>query len=180
MLRLIWWIKPLSALAMILAAACGTANAQTRPLVAVGEGVVDWIPIPKEMGGRGPAVHTADGVGTLLGLHHARGVVRVDEFTSPLTARFSSAEPVVFRARDGDELHMNYAGNVELIPLTETTFISVWDAVFTPVLGSSTGRFRRVTGGSARFLAVTEPFELADTDVRYGWVGDGSLVFGRP
>ena len=86
--------------------------------------------------------------------------------------------PVVFTAANGDELHFDYAGTVELVPLGGDLFMTVWVAEFTPAAGS-TGRFANVIGGSFIMTAVTDPFALGDTDIAYTWEGSGTLVFRR-
>ena len=111
--------------------------------------------------------------------YHAEGLVRLDHFTGPTTADFSSEVPVVFTAANGDELHFDYAGTVELVPLGGDLFVTVWVAPFTPAAGS-TGRFADVIGGSFIMTAVTDPFAvLGDTDIAYTWEGSGTLVFRR-
>ena len=127
---------------------------------------MDFIPLAEGLS----APHDADGTATHLGRYHAEGLVRLDHFTGPTTAEFSSAVPVVFTAANGDELHFDYAGTVELIPLGGGLFVTVWVAEFTPAAGS-TGRFAKVIGGSFVMTAVTDPFALGDTDIAYAWEG---------
>jgi hypothetical protein len=172
------WTQALIAAAAVLIVACSSAQAQVKPFKATGSGFADWLPIPVALGGRGPAFHDADGTATELGNYHAEGVVQIDEFTGPLTATFSSQVPVVFTAANGDELHLHYAGTVELIPVSATEFISVWVADFTPADGS-TGRFANVIDASITFTAITEPFELADTNIAYSWEGKGTIEFAK-
>lgn len=151
----------------------GRAHAQVEPFKVTGQGTVDFIPlIPGQA-----APHDADGTATHLGRYHAEGLVRLDQFTGPTTAEFSSAEPVVFTAANGDELHFDYAGMVELVPLGGGLFVTVWVAEFTPAAGS-TGRFAKVIGGSFIMTAVTEPFVLGSADpVGYSWSGEGWIEF---
>jgi hypothetical protein len=156
------------------ALAPGRAYAQVEPFKVSGKGIVDFIPL---MPGQA-APHDADGTATHLGRYYAEGLVRLDHFSGPTTAEFSSAVPVVFTAANGDELHFDYAGTVELIPLAGDMFITVWVAEFTPA-AESTGRFAKVVGGSFIMTAVTEPFALGDTDIAYAWEGSGSLEFHR-
>src|SRR5262249_54103661 len=122
------------------------------------------------------APHDADGTATHLGRYHAEGLVRLDHFTSPTTAEFSSAEPVVFTAANGDDLLFNYAGTVTLIPLDGGLFMTVWVAELTPAAGS-TGRFAKVTGGRFIMTAVTAPFAPGDTDIADSGSGNSSLEF---
>jgi hypothetical protein len=147
---------------LAVALAPGRAHAQVEPFKVSGSGIVDFIPlIPGQA-----APHDADGTATHLGRYHAEGLVRLDGFTSPTTAEFSSAVPVVFTAANGDELHFDYAGTVELVPLGGGLFATVWVAEFTPAVGS-TGRFANVIGGSFIMTVVTDPFALGDTDIAY-------------
>jgi hypothetical protein len=152
----------------------GRAQAQVEPFHVSGSGIVAFIPLVEGLS----APHDADGTATHLGRYHAEGLVRLDHFTGPTTADFSSAVPVVFTAANGDELHFDYAGTVELIPLGGGLFVTVWVAEFTPAAGS-TGRFANVIGGSFIMTAVTEPFALGDTDIAYEWEGNGTLEFHR-
>lgn len=160
--------------ALAAALAPGRAHAQVEPFKVSGRGIVDFIPLTPGQA----APHDADGTATHLGRYHAEGLVRLDGFTSLTTAGFSSAAPVVFRAANGDELHFDYAGAVELIPLDGDLFMTVWFAEFTPAAGS-TGRFAKVIGGSFIMTAVTAPFALGEADVAYEWEGSGTLEFRR-
>ena len=167
-------IATLSLCTFITVLAPARVHAQVEPFQVSGQGIVDFIPlIPGQA-----APHDADGTATHLGRYHAEGLVRLDHFTGPTTADFSSAVPVVFTAANGDELHFDYAGTVELIPLGGGLFRTVWVAEFTPAAGS-TGRFAKVVGGSFIMTAVTDPFAPGDTDIPYEWQGSGTLEFRR-
>ena len=167
-------ITSLALCALAAALAPERAHAQVEPFQVSGRGVVDFIPLAEGLS----APHDADGTATHLGHYHAEGLVRLDHFTGPTTAAFSSAVPVVFTAADGDELRIDYAGTVELVPLGGGRFVTVWVAEFTPAAGS-TGRFAKVIGGSFIMTAVTEPFAFGDTDIAYAWSGSGTLEFRR-
>ena len=167
-------IATLSLCAFITALAPARVQAQVEPFKVSGSGIVDFIPLAEGLA----APHDADGTATHLGRYHAEGLVRLDHFTGPTTAEFSSAEPVVFVAANGDELHFDYAGTVELIPLDGGLFMTVWVAEFTPATGS-TGRFAKVTGGRFVMTAVTDPFTLGEENIPYSWEGSGTLVFSR-
>jgi hypothetical protein len=167
-------IATLSLCAIITVLAPTRVQAQVEPFKVSGSGIVDFIP---QHGGP-PAPHDADGTATHLGRYHAEGLVQLDDSTGPMTWEFSSAEPVVFTAANGDELRFDYAGTVELVPLGGGLFMTVWVAEFTPAAGS-TGRFAKVTGGSFIMTAITEPFALGDTDIAYEWEGSGTLEFRR-
>jgi hypothetical protein len=166
-------IVTLTLCALASALAPCRAHAQVEPFKVSGRGIVDFIPlIPGQA-----APHDADGTATHLGRYHAEGLVRLDHFTGPTTAEFSSAEPVVFTASNGDELHFDYAGTVQLIPLGGDLYVTVWVAEFTPAAGS-TGRLAKVVGGSFIMTAVTEPFVLGSADpVGYTWSGEGWIGF---
>jgi hypothetical protein len=172
-------MKSTATVAFILCALAGglapcRAHAQVEPFHVSGSGIVDFIPLAEGLS----APHDADGTATHLGRYHAEGLVRLDHFTGPTTADFSSAVPVVFTAANGDELHFDYAGTVELVPLGGDLFMTVWVAEFTPAAGSK-GRFADVIGGSFIMTAVTDPFAPGDTDIAYTWEGSGTLVFRR-
>jgi hypothetical protein len=167
-------IATLSLCAFITVLAPARVQAQVEPLKVSGSGIVDFIPQP----GGPPAPHDADGTATHLGRYHAEGLVRLDDLTTPTTGEFSSAEPVVFTAANGDELHFDYAGTVQLISLGGGLYMTVWVAEFTPAAGS-TGRFAKVTGGSFIMTAVTDPFTLGEEKIPYSWEGSGTLVFSR-
>jgi hypothetical protein len=157
-----------------LALAPSGAQAQIEPFKVTGSAIVDFIPLVEGQA----AHHDADGTATHMGRYHAEGLVRLDHFTGPTTADFSSAVPYVFTAANGDELHFDYVGTVELIPVSGDMLITVWVAEFRPAAGS-TGRFAKVIGGSFIMTAVTEPFALGDTDIAYMWEGSGHLEFRR-
>lgn len=170
---------------MALLMASGAAEAQVKPFKITGGGVVDYIPITLN----DPVFHWAVGTATHVGAYYGDAKVQLLGFTSPTTAEFSSAEPFVMTAANGDHLAFHYGrvdfdakapGVVELIPLSNGEFITVWDAEFTPVPALCTGKFAKVIGGSFRMIAVTEPFVLGATDpVAYWWSGEGTIEFKK-
>ena len=99
--------------------------------------------------------------------------------TADLTATFSSAVPFGFTALNGAKLAFAYGtstpGVVTLIPVGDDKFVAFWDAIFTPVPAASTGQYKRVTGGSFRMFALTEPFSLGEANVGYIWWGQGTI-----
>src|SRR5207302_2245250 len=118
------------------------------------------------------APHFAVGEATELGKYYGEGAVRLDRFTGPATAQFSSAIPFVFTAANGDQLAFTYGdtdngakqpGEVTLFPLAGGTVRAVFVAEFNPVISMCTGRFSKVTGGSFIMVAVTEPFVFGAT-----------------
>jgi hypothetical protein len=163
------------AFAVALALTAGAAQAQHKPFKVSGGGTVDHIPLsPGDT-----ATHWATGQGTEIGEYYGDGIVRLDSFTSQTTGDFSSAEPFIFIAANGDELAFDYAGVVELIPAAGGKFTTKWVAIFTPVTAFCTGRFAKVTGGSFVMTAITDPFNFGDHNIGYTWSGDGSLIFGK-
>ena len=113
---------------------------------------------------------------------------------SILAAEFNNAEPTIFVAANGDELHYDYGrgtgefspGIVQLFPDPEHPgkVFAVFIAEFTPILGASTGRFEKVVGGSFDMIAITESFALDDpnnppVDIGYSWSGEGTIEFRR-
>jgi hypothetical protein len=182
------WMKmvvvPLMALVVVLAGS-RTAEAQVKPFKITGGGVADYVPLP----GDPPAFHYAVGQATGLGRYYGEGKVRVDAITSPTTGEFSSAVPFVFTGANGDKLAFHYGrtdfgaegpGVVTLHDAGGGEVIAVWVAEFTPVAAASTGRFKKVIGGSVIVTAVTEPFVLGSDDpVPYVWSGEGTLEFRR-
>jgi len=95
----------------------------------------------------------------------------------------------VFTGADGDKLAFHYgrtdfgAGGPGVVTLYDAgggEVVAVWVAEFTPVAAASTGRYKRVVGGSFVMTAVTEPFVLGSGDpVAYAWAGDGWIEFER-
>jgi hypothetical protein len=182
------WLKavvvPLAAIVAILTAS-QTADAQVKPFKIVGGGIADYVPLP----GDPPAFHFAIGQATGLGRYYGEGEVRVDAITSPTTGEFSSAVPFVFTGANGDKLAFHYGrtdfgaegpGVVTLHDAGGGEVIAVWVAEFTPVAAASTGRFKKVIGGSVIVTAVTEPFVLGSDDpVAYVWEGKGQLKFAK-
>jgi hypothetical protein len=175
---------PLAAVVAALTLTCQTAQGQVKPFKVRGGGVADYVPVTP-----GDAVfHWAVGQATELGQYYGEGKVQLDQFTSPSTAEFSSAEPFVFTAANGDKLAFTYGktdnvaaepGQVELFYVGDGLFVTVWVAEFNPVPELCTGRFSKVIAGSFIMVAVTEPFVLGATDpVAYTWEGEGWLEFG--
>jgi hypothetical protein len=177
------WV-PLAALAALLVASAET-SAQVKPFKMSGAGVVDYIPLP----GDEPALHWAIGKATHLGKYYCEGFVRTDILTSPTTANFSSAEPCVFTAANGDKLAFHYGredygaqgpGVVELFDAGDGKVFTIWVAEFNPVPELCTGKFSKVIGGSFIMVAITDPFVLgADEPVAYTWSGKGSIEFKK-
>ena len=173
-----------------------SANAQTVPFFIVGSGTIPE-GIPLTPGESRP--HQSIGYASLIGFHTGSGALRLLDFTSPTTANFESAEPYKFKSLFGRQtLAFNYGkvpdakepGEVELFFVDQAAgiVIGVFLAEFTPDAASSTGRFKRVKGGSFTMLAITEPFQLSPSGgipvaddangvIDYSWVGIGSLKY---
>lgn len=173
---------------LIVALGQGQAQAQVTPFKITGGGLVpDGLSLIPGV----PAYHNATGVATKLGAYSGEGWFTLLDFTSPLTAEFSSAPDFVFTAANGDELAMTYGvvgngakqpGEVTLYPVGDECFIAVFVAEFNPVPAKSTGRFAKVTGGSFIMIAISDPFFLLATETTpfaYFWKGDGTLTFRK-
>lgn len=191
--RLSTVVVRLTTLVAILAFACHAAEAQVKPFKIVGGGnVPDGISLIPRV----PSFHDSVGIATGLRKHHGEGAFQILEFTSELTADFSSAPDFVFTAANGDDLAFTYGdvhngaaqpGKMELFPVGDGSFIAVFVAEFNPVPAKCTGGFANVVGGSFIMVAVSEPFffDLDDpTDPRttpfeYFWAGKGTLKYGQ-
>jgi hypothetical protein len=163
--------------AAVLAFTTHSAEAQVKPFKISGGGIAaDGFPTTLDT----PAPHNAVGNATELGKYSAEGFFQLDDFTGPLNADFSSSQPCVFTAANGDQIEFDYAGTVELFTDDGVTFTAVFTATFTPVLtpGANTGRFTKVIGGSFVMVATTAPFMFGELDVPYTWSGEGTLKFG--
>jgi len=166
----------LCALALVLAP--NQAQAQVKPFKITGGGTApDGLPLTLDT----PAPHNAVGNATELGKYSAEGFFQLDEFIDPLNAYFSSSQPCVFIAANGDRIEFDYEGTVELSTDDYITFTAVFTATFTPVLtsGANTGRFNKVIGGSFVMVATTAPFMFGELDVPYTWEGEGTLEFSK-
>jgi sugar lactone lactonase YvrE len=152
-------------------------DAQVLPFKVTGGGTA---PLGLPLALHVPAPHNATGTATFLGHYSAEGMFQLDSFTSATGGTFSSAQPVVFVAANGDRLAFNYAGTFQLFAAGPGQVYGVFVAAFTPVPQDSTGRFTRVTGGSFTIVATTDPFVLGATDpVAYTWEGQGWLQFDK-
>src|SRR4051794_21048302 len=156
-------------------------QAQVKPFKISGGGVAPF-GLSNVAGDQDPLnTHNAVGEATELGRYSALGRFQIDAFTGPLTANFSSAEPCVFIAANGDRIKFNYAGTIELATTDGMTFTGVFTATFTPVLtpGANTGRFKKVTGGSFVMVATSGEFMFFEPNAPYTWQGVGTLEFGK-
>jgi hypothetical protein len=162
---------------LTLAFAPSQADAQVKPFKITGGGVASkGLPITPGVS----APHWAVGQATELGHYCGSGSFKIDLFTSATTAEFSSAEPFVFTAANGDDLAFDYAGTVTLFYVGNGRFVAVFVAEFTPVLDLCTGRFAKVIDGSFIMTAVTDPFVLGSTDpTGYTWSGKGTLTYQK-
>jgi hypothetical protein len=171
-----------------LAFAQTRAQAQVKPLKITGGGLApDGIALAPGT----PAPHWAVGTATELGKYYGSGFFQILDYTSLVTAEFSSAPEFVFTAANGDELAMTYGvvgngakqpGQVTLFPAADGSFTAVFVAEFNPVPADSTGRFANVTGGSLIMTAISEPFFITGpttTPFAYTWSGEGTLTFKK-
>src|SRR5262249_52493995 len=98
-------VVPLIALAAILTLTCPRAVAQVKPFKVVGGGLA---PTGISLTPGTPAPHSPVGQATELGRYFSVGMFQVLQFTSPLTADFSSAPDVLFIAANWDQLAFTY------------------------------------------------------------------------
>jgi len=180
-------VVPLIAVAATMALACPRAAAQVTPFRITGGGPapqgISLIPLT-------PVPHSAVGQATMLGRYAGAGMFQILNFTSPLTANFSSAPDFVFVAANGDKLAVTYGvvangaaqpGQVTLTPNADGSFTATFVAEFNPEPAKCTGRFANVTGGSWIMVAMSDPFFITGvttTPFNYRWEGQGYLVFG--
>ena len=181
-------IVPLIALAASLALCPSRAEAQVKPLKITGGG---YAPEGLSLIPYTPAPHSAVGNATELGNYTGEGWFQILEYTSPLSAEFSSAPNFVFVAANGDHLAMTYGdtengaeqpGEVTLVPNSDGSLTAYFVAEFNPDLPNCTGRFAKLTGGSLIMYAVSEPFFIVGTSTtpfNYSWFGSGTLTFGK-
>ncbi len=174
-----------AALLAVLALPIARAEAQVKPFKVTGGGIADYLPVvPGE-----PSHHFAVGQATELGRYFGEGSFALIQFTSQTTADFSSVEPFVFTAANGDQLAFTYGdvdngadepGRVTLTPQPDGRFVAVFVAEFNPIPEESTGRFAKVVDGSFIMVATTEPFVLGAKDpVAYTWEGKGWLEYAK-
>jgi hypothetical protein len=166
----------------------GPVQAQVKPFKVTGGGFApDGIALIPGT----PAFHNATGQATELGEYTGAGNFQILEYTSALTAEFSSAPDFTFTAANGDKLVFTYgdvdngakqAGEVTLEPVGDGSFTAVFVAEFNPVPSKCTGRFAKVTAGSFIMIAKSEPFFLLGTTTTpfaYTWQGSGTITFAK-
>jgi hypothetical protein len=166
-----------------LALGQGQADAQVKPFKITGSGIA---PCGLSLIPGVAAPHFSTGVATELGNHTGAGFFQILDYTSPLTAQFSSAPYYVFTAANGDKLACTYGvsspGVVTLTPNSDGSFSAMFVAEFNPVPSLCTGRFAKVTGGGFLMIAQSSPFFLigsASTPFFYTWEGAGTIEFGQ-
>jgi hypothetical protein len=186
------FVASLVAFSLVLTLGSLEAGAQVKPFKVVGAGIAaKGLPTTVNT----PAPQWAKGHATDLGKYYAAGNFQLLSLDPPtLTGTFSSAPDVVFTAANGDKLVFTYgvvsngakqAGQVTLTPVGKTPqgapiVTARFVAEFNPVVGSSTGRFAKVTAGSFIMVAQTEPFVFGASDpVGYKWKGAGTLTYGK-
>jgi hypothetical protein len=170
----------------ILALTSHRAEAQAKPFKLTGGGIASAFPLAPGI----PETHNAVGTATGLGAYYAEGAFEL--LTPPsdtLSAEFSSAEPCVFTAANGDQLAFTYGdtsngaaepGQVQLYPVADGLFVAVFVAEFNPDLENCTGRFAKLTGGSVIVTAVSDPFDPFNQPaegIGYTWSGQGTLEY---
>ena len=163
------FVASLVALSLVLTLGSLETGAQVKAFKVVGAGIAaKGFPTAVNT----PEPQWAKGHATDLGKYYAVGMFELLQFTGATTANFSSSQPCVFTAANGEKLVFTYgdtsngakqAGQVTLTPVGMTTqgvpiFTARLVAEFNPVVGSSTGRFAKVTGGSFVMIAQSDPF----------------------
>jgi len=166
-----------------LALSQGQADAQVKPFKIAGAGIA---PSGLSVIPGVSAPHYSIGVATELGNHTGAGFFQILDYTSPLTAHFSSAPYYVFTAANGDKLACTYGvsspGLVTLTPNSDGSFSATFIAEFNPVPSLSTGRFAKVTGGGFLMYAQSSPFFLigtVSTPFFYTWEGEGTIEYSQ-
>lgn len=173
-----------------------------NPLVCDASGG-DVHSIPFEVSGGGPAPnglplfpggtgqHFATGEATRLGNYSGSAVFEFGAFTNndPTTGTgtFSSAEPFIFTAPNGDQIAFDYGeenpGSFTVMPQGGDLAVIEFVAEFTLDPTQSTGRFAKYSEGSFIMVATTEPMSPFPDDngfstpFNYTWVGEGSISF---
>lgn len=166
------------------------ASEVVRPIFVSGQGTADYLSaIPGEFvpfGGTGQITFGSNSLAYTLTSADVGGL-SVTNPGPPVIADFSNSIPVTFTSTDPNEpsaISMNYAGEVTLTPFDATQFMAVFVATFEPIVGSGTGVFSDVIGGSFEMTAITtQPFvpKLSptqtsfSTDVPYVWVSTGGV-----
>ena len=166
------------------------AGVQTLPFQITGGGPAPG-GLPLFPGGSGP--HSATGTATQLGKYTGEGTFELGTLTiSPtgaVTGTFQGT--MVFVAANGDRLAFRYGAGLTgvftgQLSADGTAVENVeFDAIFTPDLANSTGRFAKVTGGSFRMIAKADSISLI-SDVPgftapfdYTWSGEGTLEVSK-
>ena len=153
-----------------LALGQGRADAQVKPFKITGSGVA---PYGLSLIPGVPAPHVSTGHATELGNHTGAGFFTILDFTSQLTAEFSSAPTYVFTAANGDKLAVTYGdvnngaaspGEVTLTPHSDGSFSAEFVAEFNPVPSQCTGRFAKLTGGLLMIARVRPFYHRDDLD----------------
>ncbi len=171
--------------AVALSGMDNVATGQIKPFKISGGGIAEYLPFP----GDDPAFHFAVGTATHLGKYHGMGRIRTETFDpNTFSGTFSSAEPFVFTAANGDDLAFDYGrddlnatgpGTFQLFPAGGNKVVAIFVSEFNPNLKLCTGRFKRVIAGSFVMIATTEPFVPGNRNIAYTWEGKGSIEFKK-
>jgi len=183
----------IAATLLVLALTSLSAQAQIRPFFVTGSGrAPDGVSvIPGTV-----SQHTAAGLSIPVGPYASDSgrFVAVDPPDENLSGTFKGSFTFeeVFRKDDlfctyGDESNgAEGPGRYYVIDVGGGDVIIAFLAEFNPDRFRSTGKYRRVTGGSLTMLAVTEPIALAEIlddgvspAFNYSWVGSGWIRFRR-
>ncbi|MFO0912528.1 MAG: hypothetical protein U0795_06210 [Pirellulales bacterium] len=138
-----------------------------------GQGVIEAAPVTAGT----QSDYQEQGTATLFGHYTGDGRLRFDELITATSGKFSSALPFIVTAENGDQLCFTYVGDVERTDMGDGLITTRWVADFKPIVGSGTGQFEQVTGGSFRMTAETDAFSPeSNANVAYRTAGTGSLL----
>jgi len=125
----------------------------------------------------GQSNYTSTGIAALFDDYTGDGRLRVDTMTDDDSGKISNATPFIVTGADGDQLCFTFLGDLELEDAGNGLVIARWLAEFKPIIGSGSGKFESVSGGSFFLSSQTDPFLPGSaTNIVYRWSGEGSLM----
>lgn len=178
-------------LAVVLAAAA--AEARDVPMLVFGRGAA---PIGYSVAPGVASPFGANGFAFPFGMYRGEDGVAITQSFDPVTRTGTFQGTFTFVNRwTGERLPMTFgdtengaeqAGTFVAFPVGRRRVRVLFIAEFNPIVGESTGRFRRVTGGSLMMYALSDPIRLRfDPDTgfsapfRFHWIGSGYLEIGN-
>lgn len=162
-------ITTLSVIALTLAFANATVDAQVVPFKSVGTNNV-YNPTTMVFGGVGHTRHMGKSTGSGVAIPTPTGDPLVLDWTA-------SGE---FVAANGDKIFFSGGGQVFLNPLGGTMFTATWIGDFN--IDGGTGRFANVGAGPdpLAVTAINHPFDIVnDQEWLYDYVITGKMDLGR-